>query len=75
MTLTTKNKTNQNGANMKKNDVLELKIHDINNLGMGVAKAPDGRAVFVGGAVDGDIVLAKIIKVCYNLNCMFDHFP
>jgi len=53
----------QNGANMKKNDVLELKIHDINNLGMGVAKAPCGMTVFVGGAVDGDTVIAKIIKV------------
>ncbi len=48
---------------MKKNDTLELKIHDLNNLGMGVAKAPNGMTVFVGGAVDGERVLAKIIKV------------
>lgn len=48
---------------MKKNDVLELDIYDLNNLGMGVAKAKDGRVVFVAGAVDGDSARAKIIKV------------
>lgn len=48
---------------MKKNDLLELKIHDINNLGVGVAKAENGMTVFVNGAVDGDVVSAKIIKV------------
>ena len=48
---------------MKKNETLELKIHDINNLGAGVARAENGMTVFVNGAVDGDLVLAKIIKV------------
>jgi len=48
---------------MKKNDLLELKIHDINNLGVGVAKAENGMTVFVNGAVDNDVVSAKIIKV------------
>ena len=46
---------------MKKNDVLKLKIEDLNNLGYGVAHV-DGKAVFVSGAVDGDTVSARIIK-------------
>ena len=56
-------KKNQWEPRMKKNDLLELKIHDINNLGAGVAKAENGMTVFVNGAVDGDVVSAKIIKL------------
>ena len=48
---------------MNKNDILTLSICDLNNLGCGVGRAPDGRAVFVKGAVTGDTVRAKIIKV------------
>jgi len=46
-----------------KGDRLALVIEDLNNLGCGVGKAPDGRAVFVAGAVAGDTVLAEVIKV------------
>ncbi len=52
---------------MKKNDIIELDIIDLNNLGCGVAKisggADDGMVVFVQGAVSGDKVRAKVIKV------------
>ena len=49
--------------NIKKNDLIELQITDLNNLGCGVGKTDDGVVVFVKGAVTGDKVLAKIIKV------------
>ena len=49
--------------NIKKNDIIELDIVDLNNLGCGVGKTDDGVAVFVKGAVTGDHVMAKIIKV------------
>ena len=49
--------------NIKKNDIIELDIVDLNNLGCGVGKTEDGVAVFVKGAVTGDRVLTKIIKV------------
>ncbi len=48
--------------NIKKNDVIELEITDLNNLGCGVGKTSDGVVVFVKGAVTGDRVRAKIIK-------------
>ncbi len=48
---------------MKKGDIIRLSIDDLNNLGSGVGRAEDGRVVFVRGAVTGDIVEAKIIKV------------
>ena len=49
--------------NVKKNDIIELDITDLNNLGCGVGKTQDGVVVFVKGAVTGDRILAKIIKV------------
>ena len=49
--------------NLKKNDTVDLCITDINNLGAGVAHLEDGRVVFVSGAVTGDRVRAKIIKL------------
>ena len=49
--------------NVKKNDIIELDITDLNNLGCGVGKTHDGVVVFVKGAVTGDRVRAKIIKV------------
>ncbi len=48
---------------MKKDDRIVLEIRDINNLGCGVGHAEDGRVVFVKGAVTGDVIEAKIIKV------------
>ena len=52
--------------NIKKNDTVELVITDINNLGAGVSHLEDGRVVFVRGAVTGDKIQAKIIKVNTN---------
>lgn len=46
-----------------KGSVLSLRVTDLNNLGAGVARAEDGRVVFVRGAVSGDVVEAEIIKV------------
>ncbi len=48
---------------LQKGTRLLLDITDLNNLGCGVGRAPDGRAVFVSGAVAGDTVLAELIKV------------
>ena len=48
---------------INKGDKLTLDITDLNNLGCGVGHAPDGRAVFVKGAVSGDKVSAEVIKV------------
>jgi 23S rRNA (uracil1939-C5)-methyltransferase len=52
--------------NIKKNDTVILEITDINNLGAGVSHLEDGRVVFVRGAVTGDKIKAKIIKVNTN---------
>ena len=52
--------------NIKKNDIVQLVITDINNLGAGVSHLDDGRVVFVRGAVTGDEISAKIIKVNTN---------
>ncbi len=52
--------------NVNKNDIVELAIEDINNLGAGVSHLEDGRVVFVRGAVTGDKIKAKIIKVNTN---------
>ena len=48
--------------NIKKNDIIELDIFDLNNLGCGVGKTSDGMVVFVKGAVTGDRIKTKIIK-------------
>lgn len=47
---------------IKKNDIIKLEINSITNLGFGVSRH-EGLVIFVGGAVTGDVVLAKIIKV------------
>ena len=47
---------------MQKNQVLTLTVTDLNNLGFGVAHH-EGMAVFVGGAVDGETVRARVILV------------
>ena len=56
---------------MQKNDIVTLRIEDMNNLGSGVghlmnADGSRGQTVFVTGAVTGDTVQAKIIKVNKN---------
>ncbi len=47
---------------MKKNELIEIDITDMTNLGFGVARF-DGIVVFISGAVTGDRVLARIIKL------------
>lgn len=54
---------NKERVSLQKGDELNLAVTDLNNLGFGVARAPDGRAVFLAGAVAGDRVRALIIKV------------
>lgn len=53
-------------SDLKKNDTVELNIEDINNLSAGISHLDDGRVVFVRGAVTGDRIKAKIIKVNTN---------
>lgn len=49
---------------MNKEQLLTLKITDLNNLGCGVGRDDtEGKVVFVKGAVTGDVVRAKVIKV------------
>ena len=48
-----------------KNQTYEIKIEDLNNLGYGVGRIGDTVA-FVSGAVDGDLVLAKVILAKKN---------
>ena len=47
---------------LKKNQEVTLRIKEVNNLGYGVARAEDGQVVFVGEAVDGELVRAKVIR-------------
>ena len=47
---------------LKKDSLIELDITDVNNLGNGVGRI-DGRVVFVRGAIGGERVRAKVIKV------------
>lgn len=47
---------------MTKDEIIELDITDLNNLGNGVGRY-QGQVVFVRGAVSGDRVRAKIIKL------------
>ena len=48
---------------LHKSQQLTLDIHDLKNLGCGVGRAEDGRAVFVSGTVAGDRAQVEIIKV------------
>ena len=47
---------------LKKNEIRELEIFDMTNLGFGVAKA-EGMVVFISGAVIGDKAKVKTIKI------------
>ncbi len=53
---------------MRKNDLITLRVTDINNLGVGVGHLEncgdsDGQTVFLRGGVSGDLWEARIIKV------------
>ncbi|NLO37900.1 MAG: 23S rRNA (uracil(1939)-C(5))-methyltransferase RlmD [Ruminiclostridium sp.] len=50
---------------MKKNDIFELEITGMTHEGLGVGKK-DGLAVFVQGAIDGELVRIKVIKIAKN---------
>lgn len=50
---------------MKKNDIYEIEITGMTHDGMGVGRV-DGMAVFVQRAIEGEKVVAKIIKVTKN---------
>ena len=47
---------------LTKNMLCNIQITDLNNLGFGVGRV-EGKVVFVSGAVDGDLVEARIIRV------------
>ena len=53
-------------SDIRKNDLLKLRIEEVNNLGCGVGHVEEdgapGRVVFVRDAVTGDEVLARVIK-------------
>ncbi len=51
-----------NDTLLRKGSVLEIAIEEINNLGSGVGHAPDGRVVFIRGALTGERVRATVIK-------------
>lgn len=50
---------------MKKNDIFDMEITGMTHEGLGVGKI-DGMAVFVQGAIDGELVRAKVIKTAKN---------
>ena len=51
-------------TNLKKDDIVTLRINEISNLGSGIGKHEEsGIVIFVSGAVTGELVRAKIIKV------------
>jgi 23S rRNA (uracil1939-C5)-methyltransferase len=52
---------------MKTNDIYNVIIEDVTNMGYGVARV-EGQAVFVPGAVDGDEGQIRIAKAGQNLN-------
>ncbi len=51
----------------KKDEILELNVIDIGSEGAGIAKSGENLAIFIPGALPGDEVTAKIIKVKKNL--------
>ncbi|MBR2952558.1 MAG: 23S rRNA (uracil(1939)-C(5))-methyltransferase RlmD [Clostridia bacterium] len=51
---------------LNKNQEITLRIKEVNHLGYGVARAEDGQVVFVGGAIDGELVRAKVIRAEKN---------
>ncbi len=51
-------------CNLIKDNIVTVRINEINNLGSGVGKlAENGMVIFVNGAVTGELVRAKLIKV------------
>ena len=50
-------------SDIKKNDIVELDITAVSNLGYGVGRTADGKVVFTPGTVTGERVSVKIIKI------------
>ena len=50
-------------SDIKKNDILELDITAVSNLGYGVGRTADGKVVFTPGTVTGERAEVKIIKI------------
>ena len=50
---------------LKKNDILQVEVTDLNHEGLGIAKA-EGVVIFVQAGVTGDKALVKIIKSAKN---------
>ncbi len=50
-------------SDIKKNDIVEVKITAVSNLGYGVGRTQEGKVVFTPGTVTGERVLVKIIKI------------
>ena len=50
-------------SDIKKNDVIELDITAVSNLGYGVGRTDDGKVVFTPGTVSGERAAVKIIKI------------
>lgn len=51
-------------TNIKKDQIVTVRINEINNLGCGVGKLDEsGMVIFVSGAVTGELIKVKIIKV------------
>jgi 23S rRNA (uracil1939-C5)-methyltransferase len=48
---------------LKKNDTVELEVTSVTNLGFGAGRTEGEPVVFVPGAVTGDVVRARIVKV------------
>ncbi len=50
-------------SDIRKNDILELDITAVSNLGYGVGRTADGKVVFTPGTVTGERAEVKIIKI------------
>ena len=51
---------------MEKGQIITIQIEDVTAQGMGVGRSEDGMAVFVRGALPGDVVQAELTKVKKN---------
>ena len=50
-------------SDIKKNDIIEIDITAVSNLGYGVGRTESGKVVFTPGTVTGERVSVKIIKI------------
>lgn len=50
-------------SDIRKNDIIELDITAVSNLGYGVGRTDDGKVVFTPGTVTGERAAVKIIKI------------